>query len=137
MTLTLDGSRQVDSNQEEGTAVMTLASQLDPAPTSTASRVPRRPSWSLFRSSGCPNAIGVASTWRKKEIVVIVIPYCSPDPQGPKYEQYCRHAYIKAHAASAISTSQRAFGRLTQRYTHKLTESTFPLSSTVLGDDIR
>ena len=27
--LTLDGSRQVDSNQEEGTAIVTLASQLD------------------------------------------------------------------------------------------------------------
>ena len=25
---------------------------------------------------------------RKKEVVVIVIPFCSPDPQGPKYERY-------------------------------------------------
>ena len=23
-------------------------------------------------------------------MVVIVRPYCSPDPEGPKYEQYCR-----------------------------------------------
>ena len=23
-------------------------------------------------------------------MVVIVSPYCSPDPEGPKYKQYCR-----------------------------------------------
>ena len=27
---------------------------------------------------------------RRKKVVVIVRPYCSPDPNGPKYEQYCR-----------------------------------------------
>ena len=27
---------------------------------------------------------------RRKKVVVIIRPYCLPDPQGPKYEQYCR-----------------------------------------------
>ena len=27
-------------------------------------------------------------------MVVIVRPYCSPDPEGPKYEQYCRQKLL-------------------------------------------
>ena len=36
-----------------------------------------------------PKRIGDNLVCRKKEVVVIVRPYCSPDPEGPKYEQYC------------------------------------------------
>ena len=27
-------------------------------------------------------------------MVAIVRPYCSPDPEGPKYEQYCRQKHM-------------------------------------------
>ena len=27
----------------------------------------------------------------RKEVVVIARPYCSPNPEGPQYEQYCRY----------------------------------------------
>ena len=37
-----------------------------------------------------PKRIGDNLVCRKKEVVVIVRPYCSPDPESPKYEQYCR-----------------------------------------------
>ena len=34
-----------------------------------------------------PKRIGDNLVCRKQEVVVIVRPYCSPDPEGPKYEQ--------------------------------------------------
>ena len=37
-----------------------------------------------------PKKKGVAFILRKKEVLVIPRPYCSPDPDGPQYEQYCR-----------------------------------------------
>ena len=89
--LTLDGSRQVDSNQEEGTAIVTLASQLDHYINRiTGTEMEELSLLEFVQKFRMPKCIGVAPIRRKKEIVVIVIPYCSPDPQGPKYEQYCR-----------------------------------------------
>ncbi len=38
-----------------------------------------------------PKVVGEELSMRKKEVVVIVRPLCYPDPQGPKYEQYCQH----------------------------------------------
>ena len=32
---------------------------------------------------------------RRKEVVVNPRPYCSPDPKGPKYEQYCKQQLTK------------------------------------------
>ena len=37
-----------------------------------------------------PKRLGDDLVRSKKEVVVIVHPYCSTDPEGPKYEQYCR-----------------------------------------------
>ena len=37
-----------------------------------------------------PKRISDNLVCRKKEVVVIVRPYCFPDPEGPKYEQNCR-----------------------------------------------
>ena len=37
-----------------------------------------------------PKRVGNELICRRKEVVVISRPYCSPDPSGPKYEQYCR-----------------------------------------------
>ena len=31
---------------------------------------------------------------RRKKVVVIIRLYCSPDPQGPKYEQYCQQKLV-------------------------------------------
>ena len=32
---------------------------------------------------------------RHKTKVVIIRPYCSPDPSGPKYEQYCQYKLMQ------------------------------------------
>ena len=89
--LSLDGSRQVDNDQEEGTAVVTLASQLDyyrSRPTT-----PHMEGLTLLefvQRYWMPKSAGLDPISRKKQVVVIVIPFCSPDPQGTKYERYCR-----------------------------------------------
>ena len=45
-----------------------------------------------------PKRIGDNLVHRKKEVVVIVCPYCSPDPEGPKYE-------AEAHDSPIIAPS--------------------------------
>ena len=42
-----------------------------------------------------PKAVGTAPVHRRKEVVAIVRPYCSPDAGGPKYEQYCRQSLMQ------------------------------------------
>ena len=37
-----------------------------------------------------PKELGSNPTPRRKSVVVIVRPYCSPDPNSPKYDQYCQ-----------------------------------------------
>ncbi len=37
-----------------------------------------------------PKKIGSALVPRNKDVIVIPRPYCSPDPQGPQYEQYSK-----------------------------------------------
>ena len=37
-----------------------------------------------------PKKVGGNLICRRKEVVVTVHPFCSPDPDGPKYEQYCK-----------------------------------------------
>ena len=37
-----------------------------------------------------PKELSAEPTLRRKEVIVIVRPYCSPDHNGPQYEQYCR-----------------------------------------------
>ena len=42
-----------------------------------------------------PKTLGAPPTQRSRRIVVIPCPYCSPDPAGPKYEQYCRQSLMQ------------------------------------------
>ena len=81
-----------------------------------------------------PKCIRVAPIRRKKEIVVIVIPYCPPDPQGPKYEQYCRQKLMLhqpfRHLDELLGDSETH----SESYTAFLQPSTVPPS---LADDIR
>ena len=88
--LSLDGSREVDNKLDEG-KVVTIDSYLD--------HYSAHPATADFQDLTIlqfveryriPKRIGDNLVRRKKEVVVIVRPYCSPDPEGPKYEQYCR-----------------------------------------------
>ena len=133
--LTLDGSRQVDSNQEEGTAIVTMASQLDHYINRiTGTEMEELSLLEFVQKFRMPKCIGVAPIQRKKEIVVIVIPYCSPDPQGPKYEQYCRQKLMLHQPFRHLNELLGDSETHSESYTAFLQSSTVPPS---LADDIR
>ena len=88
--LSLDGSRELQNHLEEGNE-LTMDTILD--------HYCARPNTTLFNSMNLynfsqsyrtPKRVGDDLIHRKKQVVVIVRPICSPDPSGPKYEQYCR-----------------------------------------------
>ncbi len=105
VVLSLDGSRQVNDNLKEST-VVTMDSQLDQYCARPATphfenltllqflkkyRMARRVGDNLFR--------------RKREVVVIVCPYCSPDLNGPQYEKYCKQKLMINHACNGAVVS--------------------------------
>ena len=47
------------------------------------------------RQYSMPKTMGSEPTRRRKHVVVIPRPYCSPDPAGPHYEQYCRQSLMQ------------------------------------------
>ena len=88
--LSLDSSREVDNKLDEG-KVVTIDSYLDHYSARPATADFQDLTILLFvERYRIPKRIGDNLVRRKKEVVVIVRPYCSPDPEGPKYEQYCR-----------------------------------------------
>ena len=87
--LSLDGSRAVEDRLEQHQSA-TAASIVD--------HYMQRPATASFndlpliefaRQYSMPKTLGSQPTRRSKQVVVIPRPYCSPDPSGPKYEQYC------------------------------------------------
>ena len=88
--LSLDGSRQVDDRLEEDKPV-TVESQLDQYCARPVTEDFDKLTLSEFvQKYKLPKKKGDALIPRKKDVVVIARPYCSPDPAGPHYEQYCR-----------------------------------------------
>ena len=88
--LSLDGSRQVEERPEENDVRATAPSILD--------HYIHRPTNQVFESMTLlsfaqnytmPKELGTSPKHQKMKIVC-VRPYCSPDPDGPKYEQYCQ-----------------------------------------------
>ena len=88
--LNLDGSRAVEEHLAEDQPATTL-SALD--------HYVARPATPQFQDMtllhfvqhfSMPKESGSEPSLRRKKVVVIVRPYCSPDPHGPKYEQYCQ-----------------------------------------------
>jgi len=89
VVLTLDGSRLLQ-NVRDG--------QISTAP-SILDHYINRPTTAYFedmtllifaRSYIMPKELSAEPTFRRKQIIVITRPYCSPDPNGPSYEQYCK-----------------------------------------------
>ena len=90
-TLSLNGSRQVQEMQSNDSATpATVPSILD--------HYLQRPYNSTFegmtllhyaQNYSMPKELGTAPRKHKMK-VVSVRPYCSPDPNGPNYEQYCK-----------------------------------------------
>lgn len=90
IVLSLDGSRQVAETFQEDKSV-TVDSQLDHY--CARPDVPEFKEMSLLefvQKYKIPKRIGSTLMPRNKEVIVIPRPYCSPDPQGPQYEQYAK-----------------------------------------------
>ena len=103
IVLSLDGSRAVEDRLEEA--------QHATAP-STVDHYMHRPNTSQFNSMTLlefarqytmPKTMGSEPSHRSKSIVVIPRPYCSPDPTGPNYEQYCRQSLMQHESFRQLS----------------------------------
>ena len=90
VVLSLDGSRAVDEHLDEDQPA-TVLSALD--------HYVSRPATAQFQSMTLlcfiqqytmPRESTSEPSKRRKNVVVIVRPYYSPDPHGPNYEQYCQ-----------------------------------------------
>ena len=80
-----------------------------------------------------PKGVGLDPVSRKKEVIVIVIPFCSPDPQGPKYERYCRQKLMLHQPFRHLDELLGGLETHSQAYSAFLQSSTVPPS---LADDI-
>lgn len=91
IVLSLDGSRAVEDRLEGGHHA-TVPSIVD--------HYCARPAFLPFGNMTllCQSP-GTKPTQRKKQVVVIPRPYCSPDPTGPKYEQYCCQSLMQHTSA--------------------------------------
>ena len=91
VVLSLDGSRAVEERLQEHQPA-TAPSALDHYITRPAT--PQFQDMTLLhfvQHFTMPSKSGSDPSRRRKKVVAIVRPYSSPDPHGPKYEQYCRH----------------------------------------------
>ena len=95
IVLSLDGSRAVQDHLEENQPATSL---------STLDHYLARPSNQQFNDITLlhfvqhytmPKEHGADPSRRSKKVVVITRPYCSPDPSGPKYEQYCKQKLMQ------------------------------------------
>lgn len=90
--LSLDGSRQVDERPDHNdtTSRATAPSILDHYIHRPVNQVFEGMTLLSFAQNySMPNKLGTDPKHHKMKIV-IARPYCSPDPNGPKYEQYCK-----------------------------------------------
>lgn len=67
---------------------------------------------------------------RGKEVVVIPRPYCPPDPDGPKYEQYCMMLYKPFRCVEELLGGHESY---TAAYVEYLQSGSIP---TCLEDDL-
>lgn len=71
---------------------------------------------------------------RGKKVIVIVRPYCSPDPNGPKYEQYCKQKLMLYKPFRVIEELQGDCNTYAAAYVIFLQSGNVPPS---LQDDIQ
>ena len=95
IVLSLDWSRAVEDHLHEGQRA-TAVSIID--------HYMHRPGTPQFnnltllefaRQYSMPKTLGLQPTCRSRHVVVIPRPYCSPDPTGPNYEQYCHQSLMQ------------------------------------------
>ena len=133
VVLSLDGSRIVDNTTQDG-QVATALSIFD--------HYVRRPTTSAFnsmtlltfaKSYNMPKELSAYPTQRRKHVVVVVGPYCSPDPNSLTYEQYCKQKMMLHVQFRQISDLLVDHNTFAEAYEHFLLSADVPSS---LEEDI-
>ena len=133
IVLSLDGSRAVEDHLQQDSQA-TVPSIFD--------HYIARPTTSCLNSITLlefaqqftvPKELGTEPNRRSKKVVVIARPYCSPDPTGPKYEQYCRQMLMQHKAFRHMSDLLAGHQTYAEAYAEFLQTGNIPIS---LEDDI-
>ena len=72
-----------------------------------------------------PKELGDEPKKRSKEVIVTPRPYCSPDPSGPNYEQYCRQSLMPFRDINELKSG---FDTFTEAYAEFLQSGNVPRS---------
>lgn len=134
VVLSLEGTREVNDTLEENKPV-TLESQLDQyCARPGTSEFDRLPLLGFVERYKIPKKKGDPLIPRKKEVVVIPRPYCSSDPNGPFYEQYCKQNLMLHRPFRQLNELLAGYDHHVDAYAAFLTSGKAPKS---LVDDIQ
>ena len=95
IVLSLDGSRVVEDHLVEDKPATALSILDHYAARSNSAPLSEMTLLHFTRHYTMPKELGSTPRPRRKSVVVIVRPYCPPDPSSPKYEQYCRQKLMQ------------------------------------------
>ena len=95
--LSLDGSRAVEDRLDEDQPVTALSALDRYIGRPTSPQFNEMTRLHYVQQFTMPKQLSSSPSQRRKAVVVIVRPYLSPDPSGPKYKEYCRHKLIRPH----------------------------------------
>lgn len=95
VVLSLDGSRAVEEHLIEGQPATSLSTLDHYVARPNALHFQDMPLLQFTQQHIMPKELGSTPNLRSKKVVVITRPYCSPDPSGPKYEQYCQQKLMQ------------------------------------------
>ena len=90
VVLSLDGSRAVNDRLGEDQPATVLPTLDHYISRPTSANFERITLLRFVQDYTMPQESGSEPSKGRKKVVVIVRPYCPPDPESPKYEQYCK-----------------------------------------------
>ncbi len=126
VVLSLDGSRAVQERLQEDESA-TVPSGVDHYMSRPAT--PEFESMTLLhfiQQYTLPKNIGAQPIRRSKSVVVIIRPYCPPDPDGSKYEAYCRQKLMLYQSFRQQQTLMAGFDTYTAAYANFLQSGNVP-----------
>ena len=129
--LSLDGSRQVEERPEDGCSRATVHHHYVQRPADSVFE--DMTLLSFARHYSMPKDLSTVPK-RQKIKIVSVRPYCSPDPNGTKYEQYCQQKLMLHVPFRHVDQLKGSCETFTEAYTIFLQSGNVPPS---LEDDIR
>jgi len=133
IVLSLDGSRAVQDHlqQDSQATVPSIVDHYTARPSS--SHLNSISLLEFARQFTMPKQLGAEPNRRSKKVVVIARPYCSPDPAGPNYEQYCRQMLMQHKAFRQMSDLLAGHEMYAEAYANFLATENIPPS---LEEDI-